>query len=124
MNRINIMPTASNIHPAPVGEAPTFINSIAPDGFCIKVEIIGAVEQAGQSTAWQFLSDIQQIASLMASGGHTVGDIQKALRHIEDMEAYFTTWRHGNKLIPQHQYDAVVAIKESLQRDNEIADGV
>lgn len=77
--------------------------------------------------AWKFLQDLQQIMHYMGDS-HTVSDVEKGLRLVGDMEAYFTTWRHGPKLVPaskvealQRQLDAALEAKRQLQADNDAA---
>jgi hypothetical protein len=77
--------------------------------------------------AWKLLQDLQQVMTYMGDT-YTVGDVEKGLRLVGEMESYFTTWRHGPKLVPagklealQRQLDAALEAKRQLQADNDAA---
>lgn len=92
MRNIYVRHEDANGKPLPDGEME--ISKFGPKGFCIKMQV-----PVGNEYAWKFLQDIQQIMHYMSSGA-TVGDVDRGLKMLGEAEAYFTTWRQGDKLVP------------------------
>jgi len=70
------------------------VRKFGPGGFTITMQV-----PLYNEAAYKWLQDVQQIMHWM--GDRPLGDIEKGLRLVSDMEAYFTTWRHGPKLVPE-----------------------
>ena len=103
--------------PLPAGQV--MLRHFGEDAFAIELRV-----REGSEAAEKFIMDLMQV--LQDIGEHTPGDVGEALSALSRMEAYFTTWRKGPKLVPasrfealQRGYEDTLRIKQQLQEDNE-----